>query len=754
MPGDIIKLEEGDKVPADATLIESYVLKIDEAILTGESLAVSKETMENIYMGTLVAQGQALAVVTAIGKQTEFGKIADLTVTTKKDLSPLQVELNRIGIFVAKITFIITVILFIAGLFSGETLARNFLFAVSVAVAAVPEGLPATVTIALAIGVQRLARKKAIVKQLTSVETLGSTSVICSDKTGTLTRNEMTVVRAWSPDFSLTVTGTGFTAKGDVLLHHNGADMDIEKAPAPINETMKDFAYISQYCNNSEIENEQDGTVKIIGDPTEVALKVFVEKLKFPLEAFSKKGEVPFNSEQKYMSVEGIIGDAKETVMYLKGAPEVILAMCSAIQRNGKSVTLDTTLIEEVKREADEMSENALRVLGLAKKSKGIMTFIGLVGMIDPPRPEIKEAIRLTGEAGINTIIITGDYVKTAEAIARQIGLNVPADHSMLGSDLDAMDEKSIQEMLKDKKPWIFSRVNPVHKMVIVNALKANGEVVAVTGDGVNDAPALKRADIGVSMGITGTEVSKEAANMILTDDSYATIVNAVKEGRTIYDNMKKFVYYVFSSNSAELFTIFSALIFSFPPPLTAILILSVDLGTDLLPSLALGVDTADKDIMKRPPRDVNQKIMDKPFVLRLLFIGLVIGTVSVAIYIFFLYSYGWTWGMPLDNDDLAYLKGSTAAFSTLILLQLVNSYMARSKTRSVFALRFLGNKHLIGAILASGLLMVAMVHIPLLNDILHTVPLNLSEWTIIILGAFVVLFAEELRKLLAKQHE
>lgn len=762
VPGDIIKLEEGDKVPADAVIVEGFALEIDEAILTGESTSVNKEILDEdgpdkhntVFMGTLVAQGEALAMVTATGHDSEFGKIAHLTVSTKKDKSPLQIELKRIGVFVAKVTVLISTILFVAGMFQGKEIAENFLFAVSVAVAAVPEGLPATVTIALAIGVQRLAKKRAIIKQLTSVETLGSTTVICSDKTGTLTKNQMTVTKIWTPSFTLDVEGAGYKPVGDITIQDDSAkDTPIsELNNESYNKQIETMTALFEYCNNAGIE-ERDGQYIPIGDPTEVALKVFNNKQPFTIPAFEKTDELPFNSKRKYMSVTGRLASETDEITLIKGAPEVVMHMATHIETAKGAKQITDSFRKDINAESDVMSEAALRVLGLAKKQGNDVVFLGLVGMIDPPRPEVAEAMKLTEKAGIKTIIITGDYVKTARAIAKEVGMKVDDSHTMLGSELDNMEEAEIAKLFTDNKSWLFSRVNPVHKMKIVSALKLNGEVVAVTGDGVNDAPALKRADIGVAMGITGTEVSKEAANMILVDDSFATIVSAIGEGRTIYDNMKKFVYYVFSSNSAELFAIFSALIFNFPAPLTAVLILSVDLGTDILPSLALGVDTADKDIMKRPPRDIEKKIMDKPFVLRLAFIGLVIGTISVAIFLYILHSYGWEYGQSLAQDDYAYLKGTTAAFATLILLQLVNSYMARNKSRSVFKLNFFENKHLIAAIFASGLMMVSMVHVPFLNDILHTVPLNFAEWAIIIGGAILVLILEESRKYIATRY-
>lgn len=764
VPGDIVRIEEGDKIPADCILIEASALKIDEAILTGESVAVEKCSFVQgkgkddkhckLFMGTLVAQGEAKALVISTGKQTEFGQIAHLTQTTKKDKSPLQMELNRIGVFVAKITVVISVILFIAGLLQGQELAENFLFAVSVAVAAVPEGLPATITIALAMGVQRLAQRKAIMKQLTSVETLGSTSVICSDKTGTLTKNQMTVTHVWTPHFTLFVEGSGYDVDGEVIYeHHNETTTKhpLEKVhDEQVKEQICSLAVISHYCNNSEIRTVKNKTIPI-GDPTEVSLQVLVKKLHPFLPQFIREAEEPFTSEKKYMSVTGHMKHGN--IRLIKGASEIVLKMCEYYEADGNIQKITESFRKEVLEQTDSMSDNALRVLALAKEKDGKTIFTGLIGMIDPPRPEVRDAIKLTHDAGIKTIIITGDYLNTAYAIAKDIGLHVDKQHTMLGSELEKLSDEEVSKLFKDDKSWIFSRVNPVHKMKVVNALKQNGEVVAVTGDGVNDAPALKRADIGISMGITGTEVSKEAANMILVDDSFATIVNAVKEGRTIYDNLKKFVYYIFSCNIGELITVFAALVFEFPVPLTAILILCIDIGTDILPALALGIDQPEQDIMKRPPRNINKKIMDKNFILRFLFIGIAIGTIVVAVYIYVISIYGWKWGEGLDKESMTYLKGSTAAFATLIIIQMVNAYNARSEKHSVFRTGFLSNKYLIGAILISLFSTWLMIELPFLNKILHTVSLNLYEWTVIITGAFLILLLEEARKFVANKY-
>lgn len=786
VPGDIIVLQEGDKIPADATLIESNNFKTQEAPLTGESVAIPKGVSKEIFMGTDVAYGSGKAIVTKTGLNTEFGKIAKLTATTKKDSSPLEKELYRIGIFITKITLAISALLILIGVFiQGSSLVETFLFATSVAVAAVPEGLPATVTIALALGVQRLARKKAIVKQLSSVETLGSTTVICSDKTGTLTKNEMTVKKAILDNYDITIKGIGYKPEGsihilcpdnkyvqisqkqkhdDIYFEKRKLEHVEEEHPRVFN-LIKQSCKISTLCNNASLNIKND-KYEVIGDPTEGALITYSEKNGFRakdlLSNHPKLYELPFDSVRKRMSVVCKNKQENTIEVLTKGAPDTLLDVCTHIIIGHKKVKLNKELREKILSDTTKMADKALRVIGLAykeikeqkkkyseKEIESELIFVGLLGMIDPPRLEVKKAIDLAHKAGIKTYIITGDHALTAKAIATQINLVDPKKTELItGKQLNKINDKQLKKKLKNKKTdIIFARVNPEHKLRVVKALKDLGEIVAVTGDGVNDAPALKKADIGVAMGITGTDVSKEASNMILADDSFSTIIKAIREGRTIYKNLRKFIYYIFSCNIGELTTIFIALALNLPAPLTATLILAVDLGTDVLPALALGVEPTEPGIMKEKPRDPKQKIMTWPFIKRYLYVGLFIGVIVTGTFLYKLFEGGYVWGQQLGKDDPVYIKASTMAFVLLILIQMVNAYNARSEKCSIKKLGISSNLTLVGAIAISLIFTVLFVEVDFLNHFLNTTSLTIQEWALLIVLSFSVLIVEELRK-------
>jgi potassium/sodium efflux P-type ATPase len=812
VPGDIIILQEGDRVTADARLIEESELETQEAPLTGESMPVNKTVGDDdeededekemkgenseksnrhfVYMGTDVVHGSGRAVVVNTGMDTKFGQIADLTTTTKKDKSPLQKELHRIGVFVGKITFVISAILIAIGYFiQNEPFVETFLFAASVAVAAVPEGLPATVTIALAIGVQRLARKNAIIRQLASVETLGSTTHICTDKTGTLTKNEMTVKRLVFDSYVAQISGVGYNPVGAVLIKTKDKDYtigdfdsdsedrklrkedlkDLQKNVTHLYEDLELISKIGVLCNNAELTVETKDAKKdydILGDPTEGAFLPMSLKIGFNLEQFrdsyEKKYEISFESARKRMSVIHKEKESGKYFIFTKGAPDAVVEQCNRIVSGGRVIKLDGETKEKILKQNEKMAKNALRVIGFAyseveKKKKydsdhdeKDLIFVGLAGMIDPPRSDVKEAVHLAKKAGIKTYIITGDHGLTAEAIGKQIDLIKDGDdHKIIkGSEIKDMSEDDLKELFKDsEKDVIFARVGPEDKLKIVSALKELNTVVAVTGDGVNDAPALKRADIGVAMGITGTDVSKEASNMVLADDSFSTIIRAVKEGRTIYENLKKFVFYIFSCNIGELITVFSGIIFALPPPLTAILILSVDIGTDVLPALALGVDPPEEGIMKRKPRDPNEKILNLPFIGRFIYVGIFTGLIVVSTYIWELYDQGWTWGEELSGDSYTYIKASTFAFAMLVLIQMVNAYNARSSYQSVFKLGFFSNLWLLGAIIISLGVAYILVDVPFFQEWVGTTALDFKEWMVIIVASFAILLVEEIRK-------
>lgn len=802
VPGDIIILSEGDRITADARIIEENELETQEAALTGESMPVTKqaETQKEavmgahsnfVYMGTDVVHGSGKAVVVYTGMDTKFGNIANLTTTTKKDKSPLQKELFRIGVFVGKITFVISAILVAVGYFiQGQKFVDTFLFATSVAVAAVPEGLPATVTIALALGVQRLARKKAIVRQLASVETLGSTSHICTDKTGTLTKNQMTVKELYVDQYAAQFGGAGYKPWGAILIKskagqtHTIGNIDsreedfflrqnklstFEKDVTPLYNALELASKISTLCNNAKLNIANDyheKTYSIFGDPTEGSLLTMSLKLGFDtktfLDKYEKKYELAFDSTRKRMSVVYKENETGDYHVYTKGAPDSVLEQCTHIVMNGRVILLDKETRKKILEQNEQMAKKALRVIGFAYKkvekkkkyhvenTERDLIFVGICGMIDPPRADVRNSVMLAKRAGIKVYIITGDQGLTAEAIGKQIGLiNHGNNHEIVTSkDLAKISDEKLNEMFKDQeKDYIFARVAPEDKLRIVSALKKQGHIVAVTGDGVNDAPALKRADIGIAMGITGTDVSKEASNMVLADDSFSTIINAVREGRTIYENMKKFIFYIFSCNIGELITVFAAIILQLPAPLTAILILSVDIGTDVLPALALGVDPPEKGIMDKPPRNPKKKIMDRGFVARYLYVGLFIGAIVVTTYLWSLYNHGWVWGEELDPDSMAYIRSSTFAFTILVLIQMVNAYNSRSSYQSVFRMGLFSNLFLVGSVMISLGVVYLLVEVPFFQEWIHTAELEWYEWFIIIAASFSILVVEEIRK-------
>ncbi|MFA6436090.1 MAG: cation-transporting P-type ATPase, partial [Candidatus Gracilibacteria bacterium] len=640
----------------------------------------------------------------------------------------------------------------------GKAFTSSLLFATSVAVAAVPEGLPATITIALAIGVQRLAKKRAIVKKLSSVETLGSTTTICSDKTGTLTKNEMTVVEVYLLGEKITVKGTGYSPVGE------WSNIEHLSKIEPLCRT-------AVLCNNATLTRTKN-TWQIIGDPTEGSLLTAAAKASFTMEKmnqfYKRLYEFPFDSNRKMMTTLDQEKKTHEVTVHLKGAPDEVLKICTHVYEKGKVVLLTPQKRKEIESMNTLMAGRALRVLAFAERplkatelpkiKKGCdkksieksMVFIGLMGMIDPPRPEVYEAVRLAHEAGIRIIVITGDYGETAYAIAKELKILTRKKIKIItGDELKNISESSLTKLFKQKDyDFVFARVSPEHKLKIVHALKKNGEIVAMTGDGVNDAPALKRADIGVAMGITGTDVSKEAADMVLTDDSFGSIVTAIEEGRTVYNNLKKFVFYIFSGNIGELITIFTAIILNIPAPLTAILILAINLGTDVLPAIALGVEPPESGLMQQAPRSQKEHIIKKEFLIRFFYVGIWIGVIVISMYFWILHRYGWHWGEPLDTENLIYLKASTSSFALLVFIQMANAWNARSTHHSIFKMGMLTNRWLLGAVLISILTVIAFVQISFFQKFLHTTGLSLEEWGLIALAAFTIIVVEEMRKL------
>lgn len=739
VPGDIIFIGAGSKVPADARLIEAVNLEIQEAALTGESFPVAKNTEKlaektaladrknMVFSGTIVTKGRGKGVVVETGMRTEFGKIAAMLQNVEKDETPLQKHLRKFGKQLGILILIIAAVVFIAGLsFNLAEIAEMLLFSISLAVAAVPEGLPAVVTIALAIGIQRMAKRHALMRRLPTVETLGSTSVICSDKTGTLTRNEMTVKKIFVNNTEVDVSGRGYSLEGKFSKQTN----------------MKMLLACGALCNDAERLQDEEyprRRDRFQGDPTEIALVVSAAKAGLDQKTLQRKNpriyEIPFSSERKMMSTVHNFG--KKKIMFTKGAPEVLLKTCSKIMINGKVKKLSVKDRKTILQKNSEFAKKSLRVLGFAyKEIKGRpvekdLVFLGLQGMIDPPREEAKEAIKVCNEAGIRVIMITGDNKETALAVAHELGLKGKA---ITGEELD---KKGVSKVIDEVS--IYARVSPEHKLKIVDALKKQNHVVAMTGDGVNDAPALKKADIGIAMGITGTDVSKEASDMVLTDDNFKSIVNAVEEGRGIFDNIKKFVYFLLSSNLSEVLVILFAIIIGpflgAPLPLMAVQILWINIATDGLPALALSVEPREREIMKRKP--AKEDVLDKRSMIRMAYAGLIM-TVG-TLYLFF---------TSFKNNGAVYAQ--TVAFTTLVIYELFNSFNARSH-KSVFKAGLFRNKWLIGAVILSFILQVVIVQIPFIGQAFKTTPLPLMQWLIIIAFASSVFIFDEIVKVFWK---
>nr|MCK4930000.1 calcium-translocating P-type ATPase, SERCA-type [Nanoarchaeota archaeon] len=750
VPGDIILLETGSKVPADARLIEVIAFQVDESSLTGESVPSRKfiePIKENIqvtdqenmvFMGTIVTKGHAKAVITSIGMKTQIGKIAEMVQEVKEKLTPLQEKLKQFGKWLGFVTIGVCVVVFgvgvlreylVKGLVETGFLSEMFLAAVALAVAAIPEGLPAIVTISMALGVRRMVKRNALIRHLPAVETLGCTNVICSDKTGTLTKDEMTVKEIYANNELIKVSGEGYKPEGEFF------DLNNNKIEP---EHLELLLRIGVLCNESNLV--QNDTWKIFGDPTEGSLLVSAQKAglkKSELKKqFPQKDEIPFDSERKCMTT---INEVKgENFAYVKGAPDLLLKKCGYIYVNGKVNKLIDTDKKKILDMNQNMSNRALRVLGFAyrlleakykpnaEEVEKDLVFVGLQAMIDPPREEVKGSIEKCKAAGIKTIMITGDYKLTAIAIAKQLGLFKEDSKALSGDELDKLSDEELSSIVEDVV--IYARVSPEHKVRILNALKKKEHIVAMTGDGVNDAPALKKSDIGIAMGITGTDVAKEASDMVLTDDNFTSIANAVEEGRGIYDSIKQFIQYTLSSNLGEILVIFIAILIGWPLPLIAIQILWVNLLTDGLPGLALGLDPFSKDIMKRAPRKRGEKIISRDVTQNILIVGSVmcIGT------LFMFYSYG-----------VESAKANSIAFTTLIMFQLFNVLTYRAKH---FAIKLSTSKFLIGSVIISLLMQFAVLYTPL-SAAFKTTPLGLVDWVKVLLVSFILYIILEARK-------
>ncbi len=831
VPGDIVFLEAGNFIPADLRLLEAINLRVEEASLTGESRTGQKnaatvleknvplgDRKNTAFMGTLVNYGRGRGVVTSTGMHTQLGLIATMLQNVEAEETPLQKRLDELGktlsigsLFLVAIVFVVALINYteIGGLFSapleyfkqfGAEITSVFIIAISLAIAAVPEGLPAVVTISLALGMREMIQRHALIRKLSSVETLGSATVICSDKTGTLTQNEMTVTRLWADGQFVHVTGTGYAPNGE--FEANGAKVDVKKYPAILSTL-----WLGLLNNDAEVEitGEEDSqhTYRIVGDPTEGSLLVAAAKAGVihieTDEAYPRENEVPFDSERKRMITIHNVRDPKRhdpspfyderhkdwDVIAVKGAPDIVLELCTQYQgMDDKPLPMTQAAKEKILAANDAMTKDALRVLGLAYRLdedvpddpekinadelEKNLVFVGLVGMIDPPRAEVKPALEHARHAGIRTVMITGDYPNTAKAIAEAIGLLRPGKGVMTGAQIDHLSDDELKNVIEDTD--VFARVSPEHKMRIVDALQANHEVVAMTGDGVNDAPAIKRADIGIAMGVTGTDVAKETADMVLTDDNYASIVAAVEQGRVIYGNIRKFVFFLLSSNVAEIMIIFLATLAGLPVPLTAIQLLWLNLITDGAPALALAMEKGDPDIMDQKPRAKHEPIINKSMRL-----GIFIQTITQTTAVLTAFSLGLLWELSAmghvpaaGQSAFSFLlnfnwrvveldalhTSETMAFITLSLCELFRAYTVRSERASLFTIGMFSNKWMQYAVGVSIALLLLVCAVPFLQNIFNTHFMSVREWTTVLSLSLVPAASEEITKFFLRRNE
>jgi calcium-translocating P-type ATPase len=744
VPGDILILQEGDDIPSDCRLIEAYGVRVNNATVTGESLPMARNTSpcveedilraRNILLaGTSLVSGEARAVVFATGMHTEFGKIAHLTQTAGEALSPLQREITRLSRHVALLAMTIGVVFFLIGQWLGLSFWENFIFAIGIIVALVPEGLLPTVTLALAMATQRMARRNALVRHLPAVETLGSATVICTDKTGTLTQNRMAVK-------SLYLAGKIIPVE----------DLVADQASRALLET-------ALLCHN--LQTASNGM--LLGDPMEIALvRMAQDRLSEPAD-YAKLDEVPFDTDRKRLST--LHQTPQGSVLYTKGALETVLPLCSQIQIGAELLPLDERMRTQLAAAQEAMAGKGLRVLAFAQRQVAAdcphdelerdMTMLGLVGLEDPPRPEVPDAIRKCADAGIRVIMVTGDHPHTALAIAREIGL-IRGDSPAIvtGEALRRMSNIQLQLAL-DTPEILFARVGADQKLRIVSALKHKGETVAVTGDGVNDAPALKHADIGIAMGISGTDVARESADIVLLDDNFASIVAAVEEGRAVFENIRKFLTYIITHNVAELIPYLAFAAFKIPLPLTVMQILAIDLGTDTFPALGLGAEKPHSGVMQKPPRAHHEHLLNWSLALRsYLFLGLIEAAAAMAAFFFVLRNAGWSYGEALSRLDPLYLQATTATLSAIIVMQVMNVFLCRSGRESLFRLGLFGNRPILWGIAAEIALILAIDYTPWGNLVFGTAPIGLNVWLFVIPFAFAMLALEEARKWAARK--
>lgn len=766
VPGDAIFVAAGDNVPADGYLTESYDLKVNSFIFTGESKPESKSVKiiqeENVpiadidnmlFMGETVSTGEGFFIVTGTGLNTELGRIAHLTGEMKETLTPMQKQMRRLGKNVTVIAVLIGVAVMIAGYFSGLSLYHNFIFALALAVSVVPEGLPAAISVSLSLGMKKLLKHKVLAKKLNAVETLGSVDIICTDKTGTITKNELTVTHLIVNNQEVTVSGTGYSPEGNFYLDDRAVN------PAGI-KNLELLFRIGVLCNDANIILK-DGRRVVVGDPTEGAIVVAGEKYN-PKKNFYSIGEtkiteIPFSSERMRMSV---IYKNSEVHSFVKGSPDVLINLCDKIKIEDRILPFTREDKEKIKQLYNSMSAQALRVLAFvyrdmhdvpkekyAQEAERDLVWVGMMAMIDPPRQDVAEAIEECKELGIKVVMITGDYEVTAAAIAKKINLiKEDGEYEIVnGKQLNQLSDKEIFEKVT-KKDIVFARIAPEQKLRIANILRQNKQVIAMTGDGVNDAPALKKADVGVAMGIIGTDVSKEAADMILLDDNFASIVNGIKEGRTIYANLKKFVHYVFTSNASELLTVTLGVMLQIPSPVMAVQILAIDLATDILPSFSLSLEPREKGGPKKKKKN-SGAILDTKSFKRIFFLGLIMAGGAVATFIFSIMRGGWRWGDILDENSLLYVRSTTAAYAVLAMTQMANLLQSRSERLTPVELGFFRNKFAIGAIFASVSIFVGFMYTPFFQKYLRMAPIEIWDWMMVGLFVLVVYFFENIRK-------
>ena len=801
VPGDVILLSEGDHISADGRLVQEAELSVDHSTLSGESHPVRKtadaflrkdlcrtEITNLVFAGTSVASGAGRAVVFATCMETEFGKIAHLTLGLEEEVSPLQKEINRMTRVVTVMAVGIGVIFFLLSVtVVGRPISAGFIFAIGMIVAFVPEGLLPTVTLALAMGVLRMAGRNALIKKLSSVETLGCCTVICTDKTGTLTQNEMTVRNAWIPGRKLAITGVGYAPGGEIL----NSD---KHEPVPVDDDARLMFLVAGLCNDARLlpANAAGDSWAVLGDPTEGALRVAAHKAAINLEAeeqhIPRQRELPFDSRRKMMSTIHRVPEAGNPevehrewvkaldtglVAFVKGAPKEILGLCTRIRVNGEVRPLRGDMRTEATARNDEYARSGLRVLAVAMRPlpdgfseyttgaiEKDLVFLGLVAMMDPPRPEVAKAVGKCHQAGIRIIMITGDYGLTAESIARRIGIiHGGRPRIISGADLDTMNDGEL--MASFEGDVIFARVAPEHKLRVVGVLRNMGHVVAVTGDGVNDAPALKKADIGVAMGVAGTDVAKEAADMVLTDDNFASIVNAIEEGRAVYANIKKFATYIFTSNVPEAWPFIFQILFNIPLALTVMQVLAIDLGTDMVPALALGCENPEPDVMEKPPRSQTDRLIDGPLLLRALaWQGSLQAGLCFAGFFFLFWTFDYHDLFHLPRTDLlpyaerlssqdgsVYVMATTIFLAGVVAAQIGNAYACRTERTSVFTIGFFSNRLLLIGIIVELAVVNILIYVQPFREIFELSPFPLHFWLLLLLYPPVIFLLEEARK-------